>query len=69
MRMASPPTLDGSVWLKKVPIMVKRNSRMNGIDAPHWRTICCQRRASRAVWPTRMTTDSASQPIRTSRSR
>ena len=43
MRMASPPTLDGSVWLKKVPIMVKRNSRMNGIDAPHWRTICCQR--------------------------
>ena len=49
IRMASPPTLDGSVWLKNNAAMQKRNNCPSGISAPHWLMIICQRMVSRNV--------------------
>ncbi len=58
--MASPPTLDGSVWLKNIAIMLKRKAWTSVNAAPQRTMICRQRSASTT---TCTTSSSSPSPI------
>jgi len=59
IRIASPPTLEGSVWLKKFAIMANRIMREAGRSAPHRLRIRRQRKPTKKVCAKRTSTPSA----------
>src|SRR6185437_9292559 len=56
MRTASPPTVDGSTWLKNVATKLICNDDRKSRFAAHAQAIWRQRSASKAVWRVKRTT-------------